>query len=73
MLNKEQKIFNINQRLQMDGFSESEIAFMKVENLDEDMLDALLDSGCDEYNMFVGEVINELSDAYAQHQESMRV
>ena len=73
MLNKEQKIFNINQCLQMDGFSESEIKFIKVKNLDEDMLDALLDSECDEYNMFVNDVINELNEAYAQHQESTRV
>ena len=73
MLNKEQKVFNMRQMLLRDGFSNPEISFANIDTLDKGLLDALLDSECDEYNMFTNELINELEESYSQHQESMRV
>ena len=72
ILTKNQKISNVIQRLERDGFSNNEISFMAIGKLTESILDSLLDSSCDEYQQFVNEITVELHFSYSQNTESMQ-
>jgi len=72
MITREQKINNIKQMLKRDGFTDNEITFIGIDNLNEDMANHLLDRSCDEYEMFKIEAQDAIDENLSYHMETIR-